>query len=549
MRHIFTKKGGTLAALQLSPRQLPLDRITGSGLTVIGGSPGWTQAVDQGYAFNWSALHTFGTGDNAILLDSANNVLRSNNFTGGVKGWRIANSNAEFNDGTFRGQIRTAVLSFDETLVRAGTDIIAVSAGVLSGSVTTPVSGSFTISIKDPPSGTHAPLFGIGDLLQIKTGLTNCYMQVLAVNDMTTYYSFDVNLLNGSSNTYYSGTAVIDYGNSIGQGFLYMSASSSGYGPMFSVRGVRDSLFPNACYLKDEVGDILTCEDGSRLTRDGTTVTDVQFDEYCRLGSLNGIGSIVDTSRYGVFIGGSPSNYIMFDPVNGMIFSGVGTGITAISGGNILTQTIDANKLNVNSLDAITANMGNLSITGSIVTSSNYPQIQITSASIVGFSAINVPEFYLDAKTGKAFAGGGALSFDSTGMAVDAITGKFGSAKIKMVSGATTYGELATSVDLGSVTGFGLKSYDCNLYLYTGTGYDIYISPYSGRSVFIQGDTKLTNAFSCNNANPQTAYATGATLSAYSGGTYGLSAAADMQALVNKVIAHDAALKANGICS
>lgn len=61
------------------------------------------------------------------------------------------------------------------------------------------------------------------------------------------------------------------------------------------------------------------------------------------------------------------------------------------------------------------------------------------------------------------------------------------------------------------------------------------------------GLVKLGGAFSCNGATPQTPAVFGAALAAYGTGVFGLDSNANMQALYNKVVAIDAALKANGI--
>lgn len=76
-------------------------------------------------------------------------------------------------------------------------------------------------------------------------------------------------------------------------------------------------------------------------------------------------------------------------------------------------------------------------------------------------------------------------------------------------------------------------------------------SPYAGTQIaqWTATGLKVAVAFGCNNATPQAAAASGAALAAYAAGANGLSSGANMQALVDKVIAMDAALKANGILS
>jgi hypothetical protein len=59
----------------------------------------------------------------------------------------------------------------------------------------------------------------------------------------------------------------------------------------------------------------------------------------------------------------------------------------------------------------------------------------------------------------------------------------------------------------------------------------------------------INGGFGCNNMLPQAAVGSGAALAAYSAGANGLATAGEMQAVVNKLITIDAALKANGILS
>jgi hypothetical protein len=415
-----------MASQELHPRQLPLSSITGSGLKISGSTPYWLLAVDQGYAFNWTNQHNFGTN---LILDSANSQIRSSNFIGGLSGFRIdaLTGNSELNNIVARGEIRTSVLAYDEQLVRAGTDIIAVSAGVLYSDVIVPTTGSFTISVKDPPS-IHASLFSIGDLLRMKARLRDVYMQTTAIVDKTSYYDYDVVLLSGGLANFYAGDGVIDYGQ-INQGFLYLSADDT-YGPMISVRQVADTIFPYANYLLDELGDILICEDGSRLIRDGTSSCSVNYQELFRAGNLSGIGSIVvDTP--GIFIGDS-SNYLKYTKLDGFKIVADGSSITNIQGGNI----------SANSLSVISANTGHLNISGCLITGA-YPnsRIEITPLEISGYSSGSVKEFYLSSQDGKAKAG--YFTIDSSGISVDATSIVYSNDRsFHFNSGSTPFGGL-----------------------------------------------------------------------------------------------------------
>lgn len=111
---------------------------------------------------------------------------------------------------------------------------------------------------------------------------------------------------------------------------------------------------------------------------------------------------------------------------------------------------------------------------------------------------------------------------------------------------ALAAGDIARSATNGltvtSVTG---SAYD---FVLTGPGAAVILRVPTGTvNLEALGTFKVTGAFGCNGSAPQGAAALGAALNAYVGGAFGLSAAADMQALVVQVQAITAALKAIGI--
>jgi hypothetical protein len=71
---------------------------------------------------------------------------------------------------------------------------------------------------------------------------------------------------------------------------------------------------------------------------------------------------------------------------------------------------------------------------------------------------------------------------------------------------------------------------------------------FAGAKTFT-GSVAVTGALGCNAATPQTAYASGGALAAYSTGAFGLDSDAHMQALFDMVVKIRAALVANGIMS
>lgn len=91
---------------------------------------------------------------------------------------------------------------------------------------------------------------------------------------------------------------------------------------------------------------------------------------------------------------------------------------------------------------------------------------------------------------------------------------------------------------------------DTNVDLILGrtTGGDAIIR-WNGTVVSIDKGVSVTGGFGCNAAAPQTAYASGGELAAYSAGNNGLDSGANMEALHALVVAMRAALVANGIMS
>lgn len=94
-----------------------------------------------------------------------------------------------------------------------------------------------------------------------------------------------------------------------------------------------------------------------------------------------------------------------------------------ITGAKIKAGTITADKLIVATLSAISANMGSLTagtITGGLIqtTASPAPRIEFAATLLAGYSDAVTKQFWLDAATGKAFAGGGVCQMDANGYTV-----------------------------------------------------------------------------------------------------------------------------------
>lgn len=73
--------------------------------------------------------------------------------------------------------------------------------------------------------------------------------------------------------------------------------------------------------------------------------------ERVRIGDLAGWGSL---SGYGVAIGTPAGNRLTYDPTNGLVIAGEGSGVTNINGGNIQTDTITATQISATAIDGMT---------------------------------------------------------------------------------------------------------------------------------------------------------------------------------------------------
>lgn len=73
--------------------------------------------------------------------------------------------------------------------------------------------------------------------------------------------------------------------------------------------------------------------------------------ERVRIGDLSGWGSL---TGYGVAIGTPAGNRLTYDPTNGLVIAGEGSGVTNINGGNIQADTITATQISATAIDGMT---------------------------------------------------------------------------------------------------------------------------------------------------------------------------------------------------
>lgn len=156
--------------------------------------------------------------------------FRTSNYVSGVSGWQIqSDGTAEFANVYVRGELHAALFVKDLIEAHAGTMIISKSAGKLEADMTVPTTGTWSMTIKDPPGGGF--LFDNSDICRFKSeysgGIIDLWFTVSARVDngdgtqsyTCTYQSGDRTV----QRTYSAGAPVIDYGVS-GQGVLVMTA-------------------------------------------------------------------------------------------------------------------------------------------------------------------------------------------------------------------------------------------------------------------------------------------------------------------------------------
>lgn len=160
-------------------------------------------------------------GDPYILIDGETALLKSSNYVAGSTGWQIDSAgDAEFNNLTARGTIKTVV--FEKSLITAfaGSQIVAKSASALYEACA--VSGT-TFVLKVQKQAGAAP-FESGDIVRLKDETTDTWATVDAGSDETDYWQYTAAWQHGStSGTLLSAHAVVDYGQT-GQGYYIVSA-------------------------------------------------------------------------------------------------------------------------------------------------------------------------------------------------------------------------------------------------------------------------------------------------------------------------------------
>lgn len=167
-----------------------------------------------------------------VVTPQPNNIWRNTTYVSGLSGWNIDDAGrVEFEDGLFRGELKSSVLTVNEIQATAGTLGVFYSASTLDTACTTAASleGSFNFNAKNSDAGQM--LFSVNDVVYFKTwtgsGTSVAWAVITARVDHSTYTTYTATLKSGStSTTFPAGTAIADYGPS-GTGFITLSADGT----------------------------------------------------------------------------------------------------------------------------------------------------------------------------------------------------------------------------------------------------------------------------------------------------------------------------------
>ena len=413
-------------------------RATTSGLAfsagglAVGGGNGVsvltdTVAVNQAYAFGWSGVHThsarpvFSAGATVaagqtlrfgadvdlqrkaanILSLAAGDNMESTTFQSGVSGWNITSAgDAEFNNVRVRGELSASVFTINEIAASAGTLGVFKSAGVVWANFTTPsaINGTGTLLAKN--SDASAPLFAVGDRLEIKawtgTAIVDIWLEVTSRTNNTDHTSYSVALRSGSTSVVIpAGVAIADWGPS-GSGAVTLSADGTiGASANLSVQSHAGSPW-------------------SARTL------------HLRLGNLNGSYGY-STNTYGFATGNSATTFLAVDSTNGLrIVDDTTTRFQVDAAGAMTIRnaagsaviTMDSTSARIDNVLNIGTSGGIYQGTGTFGTPTT--GLKIWNASGVGRIAgydTGVLQWYANSD-GTLKAGGGDVTLDSDGISL-----------------------------------------------------------------------------------------------------------------------------------
>jgi hypothetical protein len=243
------------------------------------------------------------TGGTYIQIDGANTRIRSSNYVTGYAGagFTLESDLLEVGNIACRGIFRTAVFQKDVISAVGGNVAVTKSADVLDADMTAADASTLTIE--------GNVTFAANDILRIKDGTDDEWLEVTNVASAPTYTVTRDKAADYAANTnpaWKKGATVVNYGAS-GDGGLFMTASET-----------------NAPYM-------------SVFTHAGSPWSTLTTK--LRVGNLNGFAGY-SSDTYGLAIYEDASNYLKFDPTNGIQISvSAADALTVKSGGDIKIES------------------------------------------------------------------------------------------------------------------------------------------------------------------------------------------------------------------
>lgn len=283
-----------------------------------------------------------------IITPQTGNIWRNTSYTAGIRGWNIDDDGrVEFQDGLFRGEVKSMVFTVSEVAAMAGTFGVFKSASTVETAFTTPASTGVSFAFNAKNSDVGAMLFVVNDIIRFKTwtgaAISDAWATITARVDHTTYTTYTATLNSGSTSaTFSAGTAAIDYGPS-GTGFITLSADGT------------VGASPN-----------MTMATHAGLPWSAQTTL-------LRAGNLNGSYGYA-TNVYGLGIGdyGVGGSYLTVDPTSGLRIVG-GDGIVTLDGdGLILSSATDISGATASAIKWLDSGEKTSQVTGSYFSDSSF---------------------------------------------------------------------------------------------------------------------------------------------------------------------------------
>lgn len=169
---------------------------------------------------------------NPIIIDGANENIRSDNFSGGAAGFSLYgdSGNAEFNNITARGTFKTSVFQKGNIIATGGRILVSKNASEVYTDVTTPATAtSFAIDIKnDDEENVFA---AVGDVIRVKgwngAELIDVWLDLHTVDPFAGEFSrYWFYARAGYSKDIQKGMAAVNYGPT-GSAFLELEAGDT----------------------------------------------------------------------------------------------------------------------------------------------------------------------------------------------------------------------------------------------------------------------------------------------------------------------------------